>query len=536
MIGALLGKRQKIPADQRARTVDEHPDALDAATYTSAVDSPAGAQPSPSPARTAGERAIMNTAYRTAGEITGRFASLLLFAQAGRSLGENGLGAFVFAVVFTGIVMIPVNLGLDRYTLRSIAEERSRAGGLFFNVLALKLAVGVPMFGLSFVGLHFTGTSAAAQETCWVIAPGVFCDSLARTLLAVFAANERNGPPAAADLINRLLSAALGIAALRVGFGVVSVGVTYSIGSASAVIIGFVLMRRTIGIPTGTLHLRGWPALASRSLPFFVQDLFTTLLSILDTFILSVLATQTDVGRYGAAYRLFESPYFIPGALVGAFSAMYTYLGPDSTPPLNSVYQRSIKLAVTLMMPLGVALMVLPGPICRLVYGSAFDSAAPALRILGPAVVLLGVITLTISLLVSRGEPGRTASLSGIMVAVNVALNLLLIPLFTVTGAAAAMLATEVIFTVWIGHRALRMVGHVEWASMLAGALAAGVGMAAVAALLHTNLAAALVASTLTYLVVLVAVDWLISPRDVVFVAGMVRRRLPSRSAPRAPS
>jgi hypothetical protein len=93
-----------------------------------------------------------------------------------------------------------------------------------------------------------------------------------------------------------------------------------------------------------------------------------------------------------------------------------------------------------------------------------------------------------------------------------------------------------VIFTVWIGWRAVRMVGHIEWASMLAGPLVAGVGMAAVAALLHTNLAAALVAGSATYLAVLVAVDWLISPRDVVFVAGMVRRRLPSRSASRAPS
>src|SRR5204862_120001 len=71
MIGALLGKRHKIPADQRVRIVDEHPDALaDAATYTSAVDSPAGPQPSPSPARAAGERAMMNTAYRTGAEIT----------------------------------------------------------------------------------------------------------------------------------------------------------------------------------------------------------------------------------------------------------------------------------------------------------------------------------------------------------------------------------------------------------------------------------------------------------------------------------
>jgi O-antigen/teichoic acid export membrane protein len=496
------------------------------------MDSPPGAQPTPSPARVAGERAIMNTVYRSGGEIVGRFASLLLFAQAGRSLGENGLGAFVFALVFTGIVMIPTNLGLDRYTLRAVATERSTAHGLFFNVLALKVAIGVPLFGLSFLGLHLTGASSAAQETSWVLAPGVFCDSIARTQLAVFAAHERNGPPAAADTLNRVLSAVLGITALRLGYGVVSVGAAYSIGSAIGVAIGFALMRRTIGIPGGAVRHRAWPALATRSLPFFVQDLFTTLLAILDTFILAVLGTQAAVGRYGAAYRLFESTYFIGGALVGAFSAMYTYLGPDTNPPLHSVYQRSIKLAVTLLMPLAVAFVVLARPICRLVYGPAFGSAAVPLRILGPGVVLLGVVTLTISLLVSRGNPARTASLSGVMVAVNVALNLVLIPLFSVAGAATAMLATEVIFTAWIARRALRMVGHIEWASMLVAPLAAGVGMALVAAPLHASLPAALVAGLFAYLAVLIAVDWLISPRDVVFVAGMVRRRLSSRSAP----
>jgi O-antigen/teichoic acid export membrane protein len=532
MIGALLRKRRQTRRSQPERAARTAADPLDAATDASATDSRPGAQSALSPARAAGERAIMNTVYRSGGEIAGRFASLLLFAQAGRSLGQSGLGAFVFAVVFTGIVMIPVNLGLDRYTLRAIATERSTARGLFFNVLALKLAIGVPLFGLSFLGLHLTGASSTAQATSWVLAPGVFFDSVARTQLAVFAAHERNGPPAAADTINRVLSALLGITALRLGYGVVSVGVTYSIGSATAVVIGFALMRRTIGIPAGMPHHRAWPALATRSLPFFSQDLFTTLLAILDTFILSVLGTQAGVGRYGAAYRLFESTYFIPGALVGAFSAMYTYLGPTTNPPLHSVYQRSIKLAVTLLMPLAVAFVVLARPICRLVYGPAFVSSAIPLRILGPGVVLLGVVTLTISLLVSRGNPGRTASLSGIMVAVNVGLNLVLIPIFTVAGAATAMLATEVIFTVWIARRALRMVGHIEWASMLVAPLAAGVGMAAVAAPLHTNLPAALVAGMFTYLAVLLAVDWLISPRDVVFVAGMVRRRLSSRSAP----
>ena len=55
------------------------------------------------------------------------------------------------------------------------------------------------------------------------------------------------------------------------------------------------------------------------SLPFGLQDLFSVMLFRLDTVILSLMATQAAVGRYGAAYRLFEATLFITYALMGAF-------------------------------------------------------------------------------------------------------------------------------------------------------------------------------------------------------------------------
>jgi O-antigen/teichoic acid export membrane protein len=497
----------------------------------SAVAGPAAAAPPGlSPARAAGERAILNTAYRSGGEIVGRFASLLLFAYAGRKLGQSGLGAFVFGIAFTGFVMIGVDLGLDRYTLRAIAKERSSAHHLFFNVILLKVARAVPLFLLSFVVLDIIGYSSQAQATAWVLAPGVFCDSIARTQLSVFAAHERNAPPAAADTIQRVLSALLGIIALKLGYGVVAVGATYSIGSFTGVVIGFLLMTRTIGLPARQVSHRRWRALSSSAFPFAVQDLFASMLAMLDTLILSLLATQAAVGRYGAAYRLFESTSFISYALVGAFSAMYTYLRHDSDPSLNVVYQRSVKLAIVLLTPLAVAFLVLARPICRLIYGPAFVTAAVPLRILGPGVVLFGFVTITISLLISRGDPRRTAALTATIVAINAALNFTLIPILNVAGAATAMLATEVVFAVWLARRALRAVGRIQWLRTTIGALCAGVAMAAVALPLHNSLAAALAAGLAVYLAVLLIIDWLIDPFDLLFVAGMIRRRLFPRS------
>ena len=89
-------------------------------------------------------------------------------------------------------------------------------------------------------------------------------------------------------------------------------------------------MSRTIGVPARKVNRADGRTLATSSLPFAAQDVFSALLAKVDALILAVLTTQAAVGIYGAAYRLFESTLLVPYALAGAFSAMYTYLGHDS--------------------------------------------------------------------------------------------------------------------------------------------------------------------------------------------------------------
>ncbi|TMK97743.1 MAG: flippase [Actinobacteria bacterium] len=478
-----------------------------------------------------GERAIMNTLYRSGGEVVGRLASLLLFVEAGRTLGTNGLGAFVFAVAYMGFVMVWVDIGLDRYLLRAGARARAEGRALFFNVLGLKLALALPLFAVGFLVLHEVGYGHQAQATTWALAPGVFSDSVARTQLSFFLSHERAGPPSFADAIQRVCSAALGIAALRAGYGVVSVGVTYSAGSMIGVIIGFVLLARTIGVPRLTVNSGRWRGLAARSLPFAAQDTFAVLLARADTLILAAIATQAAVGRYGAAYRLFESTLLITAAIAGAFAAMFTYLGPDSDPPLRAVFQRSIKLSLVLLAPVAVAFAVLARPICRLIYGSGFSAASLPLRILAPAVLLMAIVTLSNSLMLSRENPRQMVSLAAAMAGVNVVLNLILIPLFSDAGAAAAMLATELVYAACILRMSTGAVGRLGGRTTVAGAGAGAAGMVAVTLLLNGSPWLGLALGGGAYLLGLIAVERLVSPIDVELVTSMVRRLLPSRSA-----
>jgi peptidoglycan biosynthesis protein MviN/MurJ (putative lipid II flippase) len=116
---------------------------------------------------------------------------------------------------------------------------------------------------------------------------------------------------------------------------------------------------------------------------------------------------------------------------------------------------------------------------------------------------------------------------AAVMAGLNVVLNLVLIPLYSDTGAATAMLATEVVYAAWMMVLARRAVGGVQWRPMLAGGLIAGAAMIAVTLPLREHLLAAVVAGLLLYGAVLTAVERIVSPLDVSFAMRMVRRRLP---------
>jgi O-antigen/teichoic acid export membrane protein len=212
---------------------------------------------------------------------------------------------------------------------------------------------------------------------------------------------------------------------------------------------------------------------------------------------------------------------------------MYTYLTPRSDPPLRFVFQQSLKLSVVALTPLAVTFGVLAGPISRLIYGASFASAALPLRILSPAVLLMSLVTLSVALLVSQANARQVVFPAAMMAGLNIVLNLILIPIYSDTGAAAAMLATEVAYVAWMMVRTRGVIGAVQWRPMLTGGFVAGTAMAATMVLLRSNALAAFLAGGLVYVSVLLTVERIVNPLDVSFAVTMVRRRLPGRLAGR---
>jgi O-antigen/teichoic acid export membrane protein len=399
------------------------------------------------------------------------------------------------------------------------------------SVLALKLRLAVPIVIVSLAAVILLGYEGQTRAAIFVLTPGLLMDSLARSFFSVFTAYERNELYALTRVVQRFAAAGLGLGALAIGFGVVAVTATYTAGTAIALLLSVALLRRYIGrIPLRLVPGIG-RALARRSLPFGAQDFLGVLLARLDAVMLSLLATEAAVGRYGAAYRLLESTFFLTVAITGAFAAMFTYLTHDTEPTIRAAFQRSIKLSLAVMIPLAVGLAVLAEPFAQLVYGRDFASAAPALRLLAPAVVLISLVYLSSSLIVSRGSPTTMVAVVAGMVVLNVGLNLVLIPQYSDRGAATAMLVTELVAAPAVLWIATRRAGGMNWTSVLSGPLLAGAAMSVPMLMLQGTLVAAVAAGGIAYVATLLVLERLISPADLTFISNMIRRRLPSRLA-----
>jgi O-antigen/teichoic acid export membrane protein len=214
---------------------------------------------------------------------------------------------------------------------------------------------------------------------------------------------------------------------------------------------------------------------------------------------------------------------------------MYAYLQRDSDPTIQGAFQRSLKMSLLLLVPCAVVFGTLPEFVSRTIFGSHLEAASASLRILAPVVVLIGLVTLSSSLIVSRRDPRTILVLSGAMTLLNVVLNLALIPSIEERGAAIAMLVTEAVFLALALAMAIRTLGtRLDWLSMAAAPLLAGLAMAAVTLALRHTPGLALAAGVVVYPVVFTVAERLISPGDLSFVADLLRRRMGWGGGPRS--
>ena len=270
----------------------------------------------------ASRRIARNTFARASGEAVAKAASLVLYVTMARELGSEGFGTFMFALALTGALIIGAGFGTDELTAREVARDRSRASRYLSNVTAIKVLTSVVLLGVAVALVLLGDYSTESRLAVCIVGVGVALEVMSRTSYALFEAHERLGLVSRSVIIQRVLTAIVGIAVLRSGGGVVAVSFVFAAGALAGLVTAEVSVRR-LGVRRTTPEPSSWPALVRAGLPIGLAGLLFVLLLRLDVTLLSFLAGEAEVGLYAAAYRLVEGTQFIAWA---ASAAMLPWL------------------------------------------------------------------------------------------------------------------------------------------------------------------------------------------------------------------
>jgi O-antigen/teichoic acid export membrane protein len=216
--------------------------------------------------------------------------------------------------------------------------------------------------------------------------------------------------------------------------------VLYCVSTVAAAVYAIVAVSRFVGAARLGFHLSG-PEL-KEGFYFAVTQSSQTTYNDIDKTMLVRFGGLEATGIYGAAYRIVDISFAPIGALVSAALARFFRHGESGITGSARFAKRLLPYAAGYGLFATVFLFA-ASPILPMLLGRGFERATVALQWLSPLVLLKSIHYFFANALSGAGFQGLRASIQLAIVALNVGLNLWLIPAYSWRGAAWASIASD---------------------------------------------------------------------------------------------
>lgn len=450
-------------------------------------------------------RASLNIGFKALGELS-RFAWAVLLILVARSLGGESFGRISFAYSFTYLFVLFTDFGLNILLVREVARDRGAAACYLGNLLSLKLLSAPVAFGLIAAAIVLSGYSYEVVTVVLLFAGVNLVRGMLELYGALFSGLEVMGREAVLKNLHQVCLLLSGGIALALGCGPIGLAVALLIASILVVVIGSEMVRRTIPSLRPLWDGGLWLALLRRAVPVAMTSIFIVLYNESDIVLLSYLGQgEREVGWYAAASKILKMLQLIPMLVVSGVYPVFSDLAGRMKGALSTAYRGTLKLLLVIAVPVAIAVAGFAEPVVRLIYGEGFAPATLPLRLLACSIPFLYLGYVLVNVLVSSDHLTWAALATGAAGALNIAANLLLIPIFGIGGSALAAIAAQVGLVVIGGIAVEQAVAQSRWIQLALKPVMAGAGMLAAVALVgRVSWAVAFPAGLSIYLLVLV--------------------------------
>ena len=398
-----------------------------------------------------------NTAWLLSGKFLVVILSLIMTAALTRSLGVYHYGELTAAFAFVSIFGVVADFGFFQILVREIARRPSEEEVITNNLFTLRTLFGFLIYALAAASVWFvplTVYDANVKIGILILAAASFLLSINTTLIGVFQAHHEMHKAVVGDVVSRSLLLGLLLFALAHGTSLPLIFSLYLLANSLNLVITYSYLRRHVELRPA-FQFNHWRVLFIEAWPLGVVTMLGIIYFKIDSVILSILRQPTDVGIYGAAYKIFEFLTIVPGLFMGTVFPVITRLIEIDQERLRRVMQAAFDVLMMIVLPAVAGLLLVASGAIGLLAGGEFLSATTvtlfhhpltgvdALLLLSLALIPVYIGNLWGPVVIAYNRQSTMIRPGLIAVVLNIILNLLLIPRGSYMAAALVTFITE---------------------------------------------------------------------------------------------
>jgi O-antigen/teichoic acid export membrane protein len=462
--------------------------------------------------RSLGQRVAANTTYQLAGKAAVLSIAAVSIVVLTRYLGPADYGRYALALSFMQLFGVLADAGLTTIVVREVSRDRTRADELMANALTLRLLLALATIAVAGLVSLLLPYEPDVRTAILLAGVPLLLGSLNSAITALLQADLRMGRAAVADVVGRLAAFGAVLVVVGLGLGFHAAVAAAGVGAAVTLVVTFALVKPMVRVGMSATP-EVWRPLLRASLPVGLALALNEAYVRADAVIISVYRDFDEVGLYSLAYRVLELSTVLGAVFLTSMFPVMSRHARDGR------LRETVQVAWDVFVIAGAALAacgaVMAPEIVRVAGGEDFADAADPLSVLlaaGAIAFVNGVIGYA---LIAVDRQRKALWLNGAGLAVNVALNLVLVPPYGIVAAAVVTLFSELLVLaggLWLAHRHL---GFVPGQRVLPGALAAAGATAGVLLVLPETLMLLLPVAALLYPALVLA----LSPRARGLVA-----------------
>lgn len=421
-----------------------------------------------------------NTSYLTLALILQKIISFTYFTLLARYLGPADLGKYYFAISFTTIFAIFIDLGFANVLTREIAKDQSKTEKWLGNVLALKIPLTIIAVAAVFILINILNYDSLTKNLVYISVISMVLDSFTSTFFAVIRGFHNLKYESIASIVFQLIVLSVGYSALLLGGGLIPAMAALALASLYNFVYSWAIVKKRIKIVIKAIYDKPLvQEIIKISWPFAAYAIFQRLYTYFDSVLLSILAGDEQVGLYQVAFKIIFALQFLPMAFTASlYPALSTYWQTNRA-QLAISFERAMNYLIIISLPIIVGAIVLADKIV-LLFKAGFSGAILPLQISIISLFFIFVNFPIGSLLNACDKQGKNTLNMALVMVASVILNFLLIPRLQAVGASLTVLITSALMFVLgliqvkkiISYRLrenLKVFGKVILASVLMG-------------------------------------------------------------------